>query len=169
MMVITEASIIAKIGRHDIYRIDKVKHFPLFDIQLFDKSRTYEEKYRNLLFQMNLQLGFYFSYTYDLTNTLQNNMVQNLHDLTKAKKLGDYRMCPGENLGGACPIFMWNYFTLKEFNASILCKKWIIPIVTGYIEQKSFKTHTHRFGITLISRRSRKHAGARYLKRGVNG
>lgn len=50
MMVITEASIIAKIERHDIYRIDKVKHFPLFDIKLFDKSRTYEEKYRNLLF-----------------------------------------------------------------------------------------------------------------------
>ena len=43
-------------------------------------------------------------------------------------------MCPGESLGGACPIFMWNYFTLKEFNGAIICKKWIIPIITGYME-----------------------------------
>jgi len=45
MMVITEATIIAEIGKHKIYRINKVKHFPLFDIKLFAKTKTYEEKY----------------------------------------------------------------------------------------------------------------------------
>jgi len=50
MMVITEAIIVARIGNNNIYSIDKVKHFPLFDIKRFKKSRSFEEKYRNLLF-----------------------------------------------------------------------------------------------------------------------
>ena len=49
MMNITEASIVAKIGNNDIYKIDKVMHIPLFELKKFKKSKSYEEKYRNLI------------------------------------------------------------------------------------------------------------------------
>ena len=59
--------------RGRIYQIKDMKMVPLF------KSRSKEEnemRYVDLFKQMKISEGFYFSYTYDLTHTLQYNMLR---------------------------------------------------------------------------------------------
>lgn len=63
---------------------------------------------------------------------------------------------------------MWNYFLSRDFYESIKRKKWIIPIIRGYIEQRNFVDGGNKFSIMVIARRSRHFAGTRYLRRGIN-
>ena len=43
-----------------------------------------EEKYVDLFKQIKIGEGFYFSYTYDLTHTLQNNILKQVKNNNKA-------------------------------------------------------------------------------------
>ena len=43
-----------------------------------------------------------------------------------------------------------------------------MPVIYGFVTQKNFKCDTKPCSIVLISRRSRRYAGTRYLKRGIN-
>ena len=43
-----------------------------------------------------------------------------------------------------------------------------MPVIYGYIEHANFETGTKQCSIVLIARRSRRFAGTRYMKRGVN-
>ena len=45
---------------------------------------------------------------------------------------------------------------------------WVLPIIHGFIQQSRISLHGRSISITLIARRSRHFAGARFLKRGVN-
>ena len=63
---------------------------------------------------------------------------------------------------------MWNYFLVREFYASIKRKKWVMPVIHGYIDQKKFIDGGNKFSIMVIARRSRHFAGTRYLRRGLN-
>ena len=57
-------------------------------------------------------------------------------------------------------------------------KKWILPVVHGFIEMKSkkidfniildFDLFSKRFSLILIGRRSRCYAGVRYPRRGID-
>ena len=63
---------------------------------------------------------------------------------------------------------MWNYFLMRDFYEKIKRKKWVIPVIRGYIDQKNFFDSGTRFSIMVIARRSRHFAGTRYLRRGIN-
>ena len=56
-------------------------------IRLFKKTYTMkqndEEKYVDLFKQIKISEGFYFSYTYDLTHTLQNNILKQVKKTNK--------------------------------------------------------------------------------------
>ena len=56
---------------------------PLFKITT-QQGRDDENKYLNYFNQVNIQEGFYFSYTYDLTRSLQETIMK------KVKKRGDF-------------------------------------------------------------------------------
>jgi len=45
---------------------------------------------------------------------------------------------------------------------------WLLPLIHGHVDQAKLTVLGRVIFITLIARRSRHHAGARYLKRGVN-
>jgi hypothetical protein len=47
-------------------------------------------------------------------------------------------------------------------------KKWIMPVIHGYIDFKNFEDAGNKFTFLLIARRSRHFAGTRYLRRGIN-
>ena len=63
---------------------------------------------------------------------------------------------------------MWNYFLIRDFYGSIKRKKWCMPVIHGYIDQKNFQDGGNRFSFMVIARRSRHYAGTRYLRRGIN-
>jgi hypothetical protein len=57
---------------------------------------------------------------------------------------------------------------LREFGQIVNRKKWLLPIVHGYCKQINLRARGTRFNVVIISRRSRHHAGTRYIKRGIN-
>ena len=55
-------------------------------MKLFSEKKTKDEKrYLDIFYSLDLGLGFYFSYSYDLTSTLQENIVWNLSETQKEK------------------------------------------------------------------------------------
>lgn len=60
------------------------------------------------------------------------------HDFNYSLKRNlDREFSSNKELGHFSEIFTWNYYGIAEFYNLIENKKWIIPIIHGYIEQKS--------------------------------
>ena len=75
-----DSEIVGKIGRNIIYRVDRLFYFPLFDAEDdFKQGIEYvtEGKYISLVKSFGYDKQLYFSYSYDLTKTLQRNFVEN--------------------------------------------------------------------------------------------
>lgn len=98
---------------------------------------------------------FYFSYSYDLTHTLQR-----LHS------------CPPDFLKNglferADPRFVWNGFILRNFQCYDM-NKFTLPLVQGFISINNAYVNGRPFSWIIISRRSIQMAGTRLFCRGLN-
>jgi hypothetical protein len=69
MVLITSRKRVGKILRHSIYQIKDMQLVPMFR-NTSTLNRDDENRYINYFNQVNIQEGFYFSYTYDLTRSL---------------------------------------------------------------------------------------------------
>lgn len=174
MIFITERKQVALLGGHYIYHIEKTQLIPVGHQAKVDKKSD-EARYMATFQNIDLTKNFYFSYTYDITNTLQVNMSR-----------------PPPLSVRQNDMFVWNHYLLrsgfKDLNSH---SGWILPLIYGFVDQasnverirpiqSSASAFSNRlvlleisiFGrnivITLIARRSRHFAGARFLKRGVN-
>ncbi|EDK46773.1 polyphosphoinositide phosphatase [Lodderomyces elongisporus NRRL YB-4239] len=95
MCLITKCSQVAILGGHFIYHIDETKLIPLGSYRKPEKYSD-EERLLSIFRYMDLSKTFYFSYNYDITNSLQTNLmrqklagkanVANKLDKTKNKK-----------------------------------------------------------------------------------
>ena len=108
--------------------------------------------------------AFYYSYTYDLTCTLQHNFQnryqsQNSSSSSSTSSPALWKTCD--------PIFCWNYSLSKSLMSNQL-DDWIIPVIRGYIHISTNRLHSKKFTFALISRGSTKRAGTRYNMRGVD-
>ena len=172
LIAVTNASVVANIHGHDIYSVMGTSLIP---VTYMPRKTVEETKYRALLNSIDLTNCCYFSYTYDLTSSMQRqeqfaNHVDSVQDM-----------------------FVWNKSAIepleyleKECLATNVESPhtWVTYIIHGSLQQKSAdfrgargnhtKLHdddTHHLRLltyTLIARRSRHFAGARYLRRGVN-
>jgi hypothetical protein len=57
---------------------------------------------------------------------------------------------------------------IKDFYRILVKKKWVMPVIYGDISKLNFKNEIKNCTFVLISRRSRRYAGTRYQKRGIN-
>ena len=66
-------------------------------------------------------------------------------------------------------MFVWNHHLLKPAMTALKNPSdWCLPIIHGYIDQAPLDVFGRMIYVTIIGRRSRFFAGARFLKRGVN-
>ena len=97
---------------------------------------------------MDLSKNFYYSYTYDLTHTLQHNMITCGH--------GGRTTTPND-------MYIWNShlqgrsgydagFTLKSLPRAT---DWLMNIIHGFYGQTTLSVFGRSVSLTLISRRSR--------------
>lgn len=184
MIVVTKATCIATLYGHNLYTISDTNVVPI----TYKVRNTMEEtKYKSILQNLNLSNSeFYFSYTLDLTSSLQKNMLSNSMPSFKDDQKN---------------MYIWNYFALNPFinhinshqvqdhneinqqpikelniplehhikSKNVSIDQWIVPIVYGFLKQKTIRLMTgYTFKYTLIARRSRLFAGTRYLRRGVD-
>ncbi|SZF05162.1 unnamed protein product [Blumeria hordei] len=165
MLQITKRSQKAMVGGHYIYSIDGTELIPLTTgskSRFKPEARTAEEtRFLNILGNLDLTRSFYFSYSYDITRTLQHNIVTEREFVAQGKTFP-------HNLNYN-QMFMWNDYLLKP--ALDMLKNtydWCLPVIHGYINQSDLDVYGRNVFITVIARRSRHFAGARFLKRGVN-
>eukprot|EP01041_Mallomonas_annulata_P005167 gene5167-10329_t len=163
LVLVTQKKKICSLNGHYIYTIEKTQMIP---ITYKPKTIREESKYRKILSSLDLTKNFYFSYTYDITNTYQRNSIRG----QKIKNSSNTKLqilCHS--------MFVWNSFAMKPLidlhqrYPYEQINDWILPIIYGYIQQSSRRiTGGDWLHILLISRRSRYFAGTRYLRRGVN-
>ncbi|RKF58912.1 Polyphosphoinositide phosphatase [Erysiphe neolycopersici] len=165
MLIITKRSQRAMIGGHYIYSIDGTEIISLttgMKSRFKSEARTPEEaRFLSILNNLDLTRSFYFSYSYDITHTLQHNII------TERKALAQGKPFPhNQNYNS---MFVWNYNLLKPSLDKLKSTySWCLPIIYGYIDQSVLYIYGRTVFITLVARRSRYFAGARFLKRGAN-
>ncbi|XP_062376083.1 phosphatidylinositide phosphatase SAC2 [Sardina pilchardus] len=125
--------------------------------------------------------SFYYSLTYDLTNTVQRQGAADKSDLPIWKRVDDR--------------FFWNKHMIQELLDLQVPQVdfWVVPVIQGFVQVEELVVNYNdnsdeeksspdtplqeltcvdnihpRFAVAIISRRSRHRAGMRYKRRGVD-
>lgn len=164
LLVVTKRKEVAVLGSHEIYHIDETELIPVTNNIKAPEKKSTEERYVQTFLNIDLNKTFYFSYSYDLTNTLQTNMIRN-----KKQSLGMNGKTELSIVFEFNERFMWNVALLEPvFQSFDKVYDWFQPIIHGFIDQVKVSVFQIQIYITLIARRSHRFAGARFFKRGVN-
>lgn len=182
MVLISKRSVVALIGGHYIYHCDETVILPVCHpsvlASLPGRTKMMEQEETRLLHlfkQVDLSKNFYFSYTYDLTKTLQDNLTSTPGDpLEQASSVSPSKS--PITAWGYHEKFIWNHhLLLPAFAASEHLpphedprNEWVLPLVYGFVDQAKLSVLNRTVYVTLLARRSRHFAGARFLKRGIN-
>ncbi|KAJ2905477.1 hypothetical protein MKZ38_005353 [Zalerion maritima] len=162
MLLITKKSTVAMLGGHYIYQIEDTELIPLTPPKYKPDSRNLEEsRFLSILNHLDLTRNFYYSYSYNITRTLQFNILkerQAFADGLPRALDDDYNV-----------MFVWNAHLLEPATESLSDPyDWCRPIIHGFLDQAAISIYGRTIHVTLIARRSRFFAGARFLKRGAN-
>ncbi|XP_075257168.1 polyphosphoinositide phosphatase-like [Convolutriloba macropyga] len=145
MIAITKKSRVANIGPYAIYKIDGVQMIPLGSLPKDSTLAALEERYKKLFQSVDLTVNFYFSYSYDLTQTLQYNLTPIESKTTnKCENILGFRQRPRDK-------YMWNAFLLEPMLNSGLSKEqvdkleclninsqnhdWVLCVIHGFVSQ----------------------------------
>lgn len=170
LSIITKCSQVAILGGHYIYHIDETKLIPLDMNYKRPEKYSDEEKLLSIFKYLDLSKTFYFSYTYDITNSLQTNFIRQKKLATEFHNNGKDYETKNTSSFEHNERFVWNNLLLKPLidNPDIATYEWFQPIIHGFIDQANISIYGKKIYITIIARRSHHFAGARFLKRGVN-
>lgn len=94
--------------------------------------------------------GFYYSNTYDLTHSLQRK-----HHLQETKP----QFSQVSLFERADERFVWNSYLLRDFVVQPELRRFIVPMIHGFVSINSVEVNSRRFTFVLISRRSALRAG----------
>lgn len=162
LLVITARASRGRIARDDVFEATQVELYPM-RFKTMSLVTDLEELQYVALLKAHLKTGpFYFSYTRDLTNSLQRqttNASTSNSDPLWAR--ADER-------------FFWNRYLMSDFidyrnkthDANI--DYYILPITYGFLEIRDTAIKGRPMTFVLISRRSRHRAGTRYFTRGID-
>jgi|APGre2960657444_1045066.scaffolds.fasta_scaffold00509_4 hypothetical protein len=112
-------------------------------------------RYLRLLSGVDLRRDFFFSYTYPLTSSLQS---------VAAGRAGCAWSSP----------FCWSAHLAAPMAACLggpsspALRRWLLPLIHGSFATASLALCGQPVSLVLLARRSRRFAGTRYRKRGVN-
>ncbi|KAJ2416337.1 phosphatidylinositol-3,5-bisphosphate 5-phosphatase [Coemansia sp. RSA 2530] len=138
---------VALLGGHYIYHVEDTR---LISVAYRPERSEVEEKCIATFKNVDLTKNFYYSHTYDITHTLQKNVLLNREPERYYHSM-----------------FVWNYQLICNATQAISCE-WTLALIHGYVDQSKLSMFGRDVYVTLIARRSRIFAGVRYLKRGVN-
>ncbi|KAG0228051.1 phosphatidylinositol-3,5-bisphosphate 5-phosphatase [Mortierella sp. GBA43] len=126
--IITKRSPVALLGGHYVFHVDGTSTIPIHasatPISKLDKNSD-EARYLQMFRMVDLTKNFYFSYSYDITRTLQWNMTRN------------------PRIEGRNQMFVWNQYLLENgFGEQTgIENQWALPVMYGFVEQSIIKWH----------------------------
>ncbi|KAL8691504.1 MAG: hypothetical protein Q9218_003290 [Villophora microphyllina] len=108
MLLVTKRSQVAMVGGHNIYQIDGTDLVPLTtsaSSRMKAEKVSEEARFVSTLNNLDLSRSFYFSYTYDITRSLQQNLMQEREALGQGKLRKSHDFHDG--------MFVWNHHLLE--------------------------------------------------------
>lgn len=164
MLLVTKRTQVAMLGGHYVYQVDGTELISLTtssSSKLRPEKNHEEARYIAILNNLDLSRSFYFSYSYDITRTLQHNICRERWDHQDGR--------PKRSSQDYNTMFIWNNHLLDPALSNLKTPwEWCLPIIHGYVDQAKLSVYGRHVYITIIARRSRFFAGARFLKRGAN-
>ncbi|KAI8520730.1 phosphatidylinositol-3,5-bisphosphate 5-phosphatase [Branchiostoma belcheri] len=170
IVLITKRRRVAILGGHTIYKIEDTSmiYIPNDSVRY---AHPDESRYVKIFQNVDLSSNFYFSYSYDLTHTLQFNLTaacnflpeesgdEKIEESVPNVELEKGHICGVQN----CPEYkyVWNSHMLEKFEDRVH-PDWRMSIIHDVC------VYGRPIFITLIARRSILFAGTRFLKRGAN-
>ena len=114
MVLISRRSVVGLIGGHYIYHCDETVTLPVCHPSVLaglpGRTKALEQEEARLLHlfkQVDLSKNFYFSYTYDLTKTLQDNLTSSPEEFA-GQRCASKAMRPSITSWGYNEKFVWN-------------------------------------------------------------
>ena len=133
MLLITKRSQVAMIGGHYIYQVDgtELVSLTVSASSRFKLDRDAEEaRFVGILNNLDLSRSFYFSYSYDITRTLQHNIVRE----RKILRRGSANIPERRHNS----MFVWNHHLLDPASRALRnTDDWCLPIIHGFVDQAS--------------------------------
>lgn len=134
MLVITKRSQpVAMIGGHYIYQVDgtELVSLTMSSSSRFKVDRDAEEaRFIGILNNLDLSRSFYFSYSYDITHTLQHNILRERQAMQQGNADPSLRRWNS--------MFVWNHHLLDPATTALRnVYDWCLPIVHGFVDQAS--------------------------------
>ncbi|GFE54055.1 hypothetical protein BaOVIS_014590 [Babesia ovis] len=160
LIVIIDAEICGCIkGKHDVYSVRSKTLVPLYNT--LSRMNAHEMYYCNMFNQFDMN-NFYFSYSYNMCNSLQANYM--------------YKQCTVDDAswlvmdtGVVTQKFMYNFVHLKKLGnyLGIAAEGFCLRVIHGYYGQTTVNLSGRDINGYVIARRSRFYAGTRYRRRGI--
>ncbi|KAL5277196.1 SACM1L family protein [Megaselia abdita] len=122
---------------------------------LTSKQQSQNDTYLSMLQKILDTPYFYFSYTYDLTHTLQR-----LHSMPTTFNQSSL-------LDRADKRFVWNGYMLKNFNC-VGMNRFALPLLLGFVSINQASINNSSFNWIIVTRRSVERAGTRLFCRGID-
>ncbi|XP_073708960.1 polyphosphoinositide phosphatase [Garra rufa] len=183
IVLITKRRKMADIGGHSIYKIEDTNmiYIPNDSVRV---THPDEARYVRIFQNVDLSSNFYFSYSYDLSHSLQYNMTlqQMPYDAGESDELNtsgrqdSFDIFEEEGLPTQVvhslniepyAKYVWNVRLLEKVK-DIVHPDWLLYIIHGFCGQSKLLIYGRPVYVTLIARRSSRFAGTRFLKRGAN-
>ncbi|KAF7994518.1 hypothetical protein HCN44_003990 [Aphidius gifuensis] len=158
-IVITDAVKIGTIAGHEIFKITSTEIIPYSksDLHLSEKQIQNNTTYLEMIKSVLNTPYFHFSYTYDLSHTMQR-----LHNTTPEF----LQMALHDR---ADSRFVWNAYLLEDLSSRPEHSKFCLPIIHGFVSLNTVHINGLTINWGLISRRSVHRAGTRLFSRGIDG
>ena len=146
--------------------------FSRSELHLTAKQQTLLQRQRSMIKDLLQTPTFYFSYTYDLTNSQQRHAsfhyaVQHRNKNSFNSNNNHYR-APSNSISTVHSKFAWNYNILRPFLAKVDHLFYCIAVIHGAVFIQHCSINGKHFRWSLISRRSTKRAGTRFFRRGCD-
>ncbi|XP_022231454.2 polyphosphoinositide phosphatase [Drosophila obscura] len=183
LILVTKRKCCAFIGNHLVYTIKDTVMVRVNEVTSQRPPHPHEDRYKKMFQNIDLRSNFYFSYSYDLTRTLQYNesaprFVGAKVDLDRDEPLPDWNTLTNnvaqihERVDYAFRSdsrkrFVWNAYLLQPMEG-IMLKDWLLEVIHGFVSQSCISIFGRHVNVCLIARRSTRFAGTRFLKRGAN-
>lgn len=203
LLLVTKRARCAFIGQHIVYTVTGTVMVPVLAAESSTKDagsstsggsnggaapsprHPLEQRYVKMFQNIDLNRYFYFSYSYDLTRTLQYNQSPPRFyggtdvDVEHDEPLPEW---PSQTQAAGCAAadrpqyafrgcsrkrFVWNAFLLRPM-AGVVQRDWTIEVVHGFVSQSNVSIFGRPVYVCLLARRSTRYAGTRFLKRGAN-
>ncbi|XGW19480.1 hypothetical protein V3C99_003379 [Haemonchus contortus] len=159
LIVIKKARLVGKLNGHSIWTITETDIIPYkkTTLHLTEKQIWYNRHFTEMLQSVLAMTGFYFSYSVDLSRSLQ---------WLSENGTPSFKQMP--MIDRADARFTWNNYLLSQLRPVQGIARFALPIIHGFYGEDYHCVNGNQFKLTLISRRSRYRAGVRFYKRGVS-